>query len=230
MDHLKKWLDDIEFTTYKDDKAKTWDEDPLVLACALKTIARSDQYLSLEDSRIKESITQEIRDHAEVIRKYYTKKFFWTSLTDGRLLSPFRQRLCYLLENRIHETKDKDVGIYFKLPWFYDEDMIHDDLKNKFKTKDLPSPNYKTQPVAIRLTYIKSSKGWQAKRKVERFWFTDENDYLYGITIPEDNVLLEIFTDIILKKESHIFTNRITTDRVDNMHYYKLVKFKLIEG
>lgn len=228
MDAIKKWLDDMEFQPYCDDKAQSWNEDPLVLACALKSICTENAFYSLNDQRVKEAITQDIRDHAEVVRKYYTKKFFWTNLSNGKALSPFRQRLCYLLENRIRETKDKDVGIYFKLPWFYDEDMVHDKLKQTYKTTDLPQPDFKVQPVAIRLTFVDISKGWQAKRKVERFWFKDENNYLYGITIPDDNVLLEMFKDIILKKETHVFTTRIAHDRIDNMNYYRLFKFKLI--
>ena len=220
--------DDFDFQTYKDDKEQKWDEDPLVLACALKSATGDSVPFSLSDPRVKEFITDEVRLHAEVVRKYYTKKFFWSNLSGNKVLSPFRQRLCYLLENRICETKDKDVGIYFKLPWFYDEDMVHDQLKQTLKTTDLPAPDFKVQPVAIRLTYVTSSKGWQAKRKVERFWFKDENDYLYGITIPDDNILLEMFKDIILKSKTHVFTTRIAHDRIDNMNYYRLFKFKLI--
>ena len=221
-------LNDLEFQPYQDNKEKSWDEDPLVLACAIKMTLGVTMPTSMDDPRLKEHITPEVREHAELIRKYYTKKFFWTNLTNGRALSPYRQRLCYLLENRIRETKDRDVGIYYKLPWFYEEDMVHDELKKTLKTTDLPQPDFKVQPIAIRLTYVSSSTARQAKRKVERFWFKDENDYLYGISIPDDNVLLELFKDIILKSKTHIFSTRIAQDRIDNMNYYRLFKFKLI--
>lgn len=223
-------LKGFDFQPYSDDKQKEWTEDPLVLSVALKDLHnKTGNFYSLDSETIKESVTALHREEAERIRKYYTKKFFWTNLTNGRALSPFRSRLCYLLESRTLTTKDKDEGIYYKLPWFYEEDMAYEDLKKSLITKDLPKLDYKVQPVAKRLTFVKTTVGWQVKRKVHRFWFKDSENYLHGICIDESNPLLELFTDLIQRSAEHTFITRISEDRVDQMYYYKLHKFKLVK-
>lgn len=223
-------IEDFDFQTYRDDKEKTWDIDPLILSVSLKDLSdKTGRIFSLENSEVRNNVTPEIVARAETIRKYYTKKFFWKNLSGTGNLSPFRQRLCYLLENRSLITKDRDAGIYFKVPWFYDEDMIYDDFKNTLITKDLPRLDHKVQPIAKRLTFISKSFGWQHKRKARHFWFKDDDKYLHGITILDDNPLLETFESLIQSLESCVFITRISEDRIDDMYYYKLHKFKLIK-
>ncbi len=223
-------LKDFEFQTYLDDKEKTWDEDPLVLAVSLKDLSsKNDRFYSLSNSEVKEHVSDIHRQEAEIIRKYYTKKFFWTSLTDSRSLSPFRTRLCYLLESRTRTTKDKDEGIYYKLPWFYEEDMVYEDFKKTLITTDLPKIDFKVQPVAKMLTFIKTTTGWQAKRKVDHFWFKDSDNYLHGIVVARDNPLLELFRGILDENPNCTFITRISQDRIDQMYYYKLHNFKLVK-
>lgn len=224
-------LDELDaFQPYKDDKLRKWDIDPLILAVSLKDLAdRTGRVWSLESKEVRDNVNDVIVAKSEVIRKYYTKKFFWKNLSGTRELSPFRQRVCYLLETRTLETKDRDCGIYFKLPWFYDEDMIYDEFKRDLKTTNLPDLNLKSQPVAKRLSYIKSTLGWQAKKRVKYLWFKDDDNYLHGLVIDNDNPLLETFYDIILEKESCTFIAHINQDRIDNLHFYKLFKFKLIK-
>lgn len=221
---------DFEFQTYRDDKERNWDIDPLVLSVSLKDIhSKTGKLLSFDSVEVIDNINEELIAQAEDIRKYYTKKFFWKNLTDSRTLSPFRQRLCFLLESRSLVTKDRDLGIYFKTPWFYEEDMIYEEFKKTLKTTDLPNLNYKSQPVAIRLKFIKTTFGWQLKRKSKHFWFSDENNYLYGLTVEEDNPLVETFEGLINSSDSCTFITRITEDRIDNLNYYKLFKYKLIK-
>jgi hypothetical protein len=223
-------FDFSEVDTYNDNNLKKWDIDPLVLSVSLKDIAdRTGNILSLDSVDVRNNVNEEIVERSEIIRKYYSKKFFWKNLSNNRSLSPFRQRVCYLLETRSLETKDKDSGIYFKLPWFYDEDMIYDDFKKNLKTENLPKINYKVEPVAKRLEYITSTIGWQLKRKMHYLWFKDDEQYLHGIIIEYENPLFETFMDLIKSREFCTFITRVVENRIDNMHYYKLHKFKLLE-
>ena len=223
-------LDSVFSTTYNE-KEISFKEDPLVLAVSLKDLMdRSPgSYYSLEDTRVFENVNDDIRDRAEQIRKYYGKKYFWSNLTSNRQLSGFRGRVCYLLENRIHTCKDKDAGIYYKLPYFYDEDMIYDDFKKQYNTTDVPrigsikTPNSKHQ---LTLTYLKTSSCRQQKRNLNRFWFTD-NKYLYNIEIANDNPLLEMFKQLVIEKMTVTFDTYYNVDRIDQMYFYKLFNFTL---
>ena len=91
---------DIFTSTFKE-KNTEFKVDPLVLACSLKDLYEKDQgYYQLQDPRVIDNVTDAIREHAENVRKYYTKKFFWTAFTDSRGLSDYGQQAR-------HKTVDK---------------------------------------------------------------------------------------------------------------------------
>ena len=217
---------DIFSSTYKE-KETEFKEDPLVLAVSLKELwSRTGEYISMEDLRVLENITDDIRERAEAVRKYFTKKFFWQNLKNSNHLSDYRRRVCYLLENHVRTCKDQDIGIYFKLPWFYEEDIVYEDFKKQYNTTDLPRIVYgnKAPKDTLKLTYLKTSFSYQRKRKVERFWFTN-GKYLYSMEIESTNPLIYMLKDKLESASEHTLNTFITQDRIDQMHYYKLFQF-----
>ena len=225
-------FDNIFSTDYKE-KSTEFKEDPLVLAVSLKDLQENNigTYFSLEDDRVLNNIKDDIRTLAEQIRKYYGKKYFWTNLTNTRQISDFRGRVCYLLENRIRVCEGKDIGIYYKLPYFYDEDMIYDDFKKQYNTTDVPQiirGGFLSKPVKsqIKLKYLKTTSSRQQKRNVNRFWFTDDT-YLYSIEVANDNPLLDMFKDLVVEKVEVTFDTHYNVDRIDQMYFYKLFNFTL---
>jgi len=223
-------LDSVFNATFKE-KEVEFKQDPLVLAVALKDIMSSNpgSYYSLEDPRVSESITDDTKTLAEQIRKYYGKKYFWSNLSSNRSLSDYRGRVCYLLENRIHTCKDKDAGIYYKLPYFYDEDMIYDEFKKQYNTTDVPRILHGgTTPVkkCLTLKYLKATSSRQQKRNLNRFWFTDDH-YLYNIEVTSDNPLLDLFKQLVVEKATIKFDTYYNVDRIDQMYFYKLYNFSL---
>lgn len=204
--------------------------DPLVLACSLKDLVEKHEgYYQLDDHRVIENISPEIKERAEDIRKYYTKKFFWSALSNDRPLSDYRRRLINLLENRIMSCKDQDCGIYYKLPFFYEEDIVYEDFKKTYKVDHSEikrivygTPNIKED---FNLCYLKSTYSTQRKRKIERFWFTD-NTNLYQIEVERDNPLIEMFRVMLDENPTAIKMQGLRSiDRIDQMYFYKLYKF-----
>lgn len=221
-------LHDLFNSEYENRKTE-FKEDPLVLACALKALfEQHERYYKFENAEVAEHVTDEIRDKAEAVRKYYTKKWFWSSL-NNRQLSDFRSRAHHLLENRIRTCNDRDSGIYYKLPWFYDEDVIYDEFKKSYNTTDVPQIKYGSNTKELlNLTFLKSTVSRQQKRKLERFWFTDEK-YLYSIDVLQDNPLIEMFRDILSRNSSVKINTYRSVDRIDNMYYYRLFKFNFVK-
>jgi len=224
-------IEDIFSSTYKED-IKEFKADPLALACSLKDLFEKTQcHLSMDDLRVVENVTEDILEHAERVRKYYTKKFFWNNLS-GSKLSDYRSRLCSLLENRIRTCKEQDVGIYYKLPYFYEEDMAYDDFKQQYNTTDIPrvldgsSIRLPTEKSQLTLTYLKTTSSRQQKRNLHRFWFT-EGTYLFNIEITNDNPLLEMFKQLVVEKMTITLDTYYNVDRLDQMYFYKLYKFSL---
>jgi hypothetical protein len=210
-----------------------FDSDPLVCSVSAKDLADknpSDHYGLQDDSRVKDNITPNIEARAEEIRKYYTKKFFWDALKNGSPLSPIRTRMVQLLENRITDCNDNDVGIYYKLPYFYEEDLTYEEFSKLYNTEKLsPLGNKRSNKFAKRLQFVKSTKGIQKNKKSEYFWFTDDNRDLYNITIELSNPLLSLFEQIIDNNPTLLFQTYLKEERLDKLHFYKLYSFTLLK-
>lgn len=222
-------INDLLSLTESNERLTEFQHDPLVLACSLKDLVEKQEgYYQLDDSRVIANITPEIEQRAEEVRKYYTRKFFWNALSNNRVLSDYRRRLINLLENRIRSCKDQDCGIYYKLPFFYEEDLVYDDFKKQYKVDDIPFIHYGgTNPALekFELSYLKSTFSTQRKRKLERFWFTD-NKYIYQIEVERDNPLIMMFKSLLEINPSCVkLEGYKTRDRIDQMYFYKLFKF-----
>jgi hypothetical protein len=217
---------DFEALSVFKERSTDFKEDPLVLACAAKKLSDEGKpFAGLQDPETLDSITDDLRVYAETVRDYYTKKYFWKAMSGGNL-SDYRRRLINLLENRIKSCSDKDCGIYFKLPYFFEEDMIYDTFTKKYNTTDVPSVRYgiNASKEDLSLTFLKSTVSRQQKRKIERFWFTDQT-YLFCVAIDQSNPLMEMFRKFLEESETvHLQAFR-TADRIDNMHFYNLYKF-----
>jgi hypothetical protein len=209
-----------------------FDSDPLVCSVSAKDLVdRSpDTHYSLRDDiRVKDNITPAIEARAEEIRNYYTKRFFWDAL-NGKTLTPIRTRMVQLLENRIFDCNENDVGIYYKLPYFYEEDKTYEEFSDLYNTKKLsPLGNKRSNKFAKRLQFVKSTNGIQKNAKAKYFWFTDDNRDLYNISIELGNPLLSLFEQIITDNPTPLFETYLKEDRLDKLHYYKLYSFKLLK-
>jgi hypothetical protein len=210
-----------------------FDTDPLVCSVSVKDLVdRSpDTHYSLRDDiRVKDNITPAIEARAEEIRKYYTKRFFWDALKNGKPLSPIRTRMAQLLENRIVDCNDNDVGIYYKLPYFYEEDQTYEEFSKLYNTAKLsPLGNKRSNKFAKRLQFVKSTSGIQKNKKSKYFWFADDNRDLYNITIELGNPLLSLFEQIIDNNPTLLFQTYLKEDRLDKLHFYKLYSFTLLK-
>jgi hypothetical protein len=209
-----------------------FDIDPLVSSVSAKDLVdRSPEthYSLRDDIRVKDNITPAIEARAEEIRNYYTKRFFWDAL-NGKTLTPIRTRMVQLLENRIADCNDNDVGIYYKLPYFYEEDKTYEEFSDLYNTKKLsPLGNKRSNKFAKRLQFVKSTSGIQKNKKSKYFWFTDDNKDLYNIAIELGNPLLSLFEQIITDNPTPLFETYLKEDRLDRLHYYKLYSFKLLK-
>jgi len=206
-------------------------EDPLTLSCVVKRLLETGQgYRNMNDTTTVNDITGEDRILANQIKDYYKKKFFWRALSDNRTLSDYRKRLINLLENNIRNCKDQDCGIYYKLPYFYEEDMVYDEFKKTLDTSKLSDLGNARQTLFLKqLTFLRTSFSGQRKNKIVRYWFNDDNNWLYGLSLTQDNPLLAIFDSYLKEHGTVVFDTRLVEDRIDDLHYYKMYNYKFVK-
>jgi hypothetical protein len=213
----------------KEDREVEFQEDPLVLSCLAKEIVeQGGGWRSFSDERLLELVTVQNRSRADDIRKYFSKKFFWKNLQNNRPLSPFRQKTLFLLETKSKVIKEKDIGIFFKLPYFYEEDQVYERFKKELKVdEDFANRDRAFYQEQLRsVVYLDKTVGWQGKEKVVRFWFKDSDQWLYNFVILEKNPLKEFFTDFVESKKEHKFVCRLSTSRIEDMNFYVIVNPK----
>jgi hypothetical protein len=222
--------DIFEAKHQKEDREIEYKEDPLLLSCCAKSVfEKGGRYRSFEDESLLDMITGEHRAHAHAIRKYFSKKFFWKNLENSCPLSPFRQRVLFLLESKTKVIKEKDTGIFYKLPYFYEEDQVYERFKKELKTGEnfhSSDRSFYTEQKRS-LEYLEKTIGWQGKDKIVRYWFKDQDQCLYNFVITEKNPLKDFFTGFIEQNSQHEFVCKISTARIENMNFYMIIEPKL---
>ncbi len=225
------FIDALSLPSQMAERVTEYKEDPLVLSCVVKRLLELGQgYRDMNDTTTVAEITDQDRALAKNIKEYYTKKFFWRALSNNRPLSDYRRRLINLLENSIRSCRDQDCGIYYKLPYFYEEDLVYDEFKKTFDTSKLSDLGNSRQTLFLKqLTFLGTSFSGQRKNKIVRYWFNDDNNWLYGLSLTQDNPLLAIFDSYIKEHRTVIFDTRLVEDRIDDLHYYKMYNYKFVK-
>lgn len=218
----------LEPLTYISDK-ETFSIDPLVLSVACKELSEINSLdtHSLNSSRVTESVNDSHREQAEKIRDYYCKKLFWNQLKNGNPLSEYRLRMLHLLENRVTTCKNLDTGIYWTLPYFYDEDQVYDQFRKTYITRNIPIKREYNKP-KLTLTYVDKSLKFQRRDKKNLYWFTDSN-YLYCIELERKNPLLGLFEERLSKDLTITFETYYNNSHIADLQYYKLFNFSIIK-
>ena len=129
--HIKSTLEDIfkDFVDAADLKKKPpevveFNDDPVALSCASYEIYLKNPGARWFDIRRVEA-TEEDRLKAQEIRRYYRDRIMMQSLTASYPQSEFRQKLYGIVMGE-RPVYDDELGILYRLPYFYAEDTAID--------------------------------------------------------------------------------------------------------
>ena len=117
------WFEDLVKSAPSTESYAIFKDDPVAMACAVHRSWKTHetpQFSELESALIE----PEDRDRAESIRRYYGAKFVEMALR-GHQPSEFRLKLAEVLDGR-RQLKESEVGMLYRLPYFYDEDTDTD--------------------------------------------------------------------------------------------------------
>lgn len=103
----------------------TFMDDPLALSCASYRIYQNEparRFTNIDTVKA----TAEDRVHAQAIRDYYNQRYTMKALK-GQRLTDYQQKAAQFLSGLYHLTVE-EVGMLYKLPYFYDEDLAVEDI------------------------------------------------------------------------------------------------------
>lgn len=184
-------------------------DDPVALAWAAYRVYLTNPALRWVDFADVE-ITAEDREKAQEIRSYYTGRILMDTMKSKNAMSEFRKKLYGLL---IGETglKKKDIGLLYRLPYFYVEDTDLDQVIAQTETAG-------TMLVGAELvgtfTMIKRILVSRRHGDYVHFWLRHHRrSEPFLIVVKTDNPLLTLLAGILEKSVQLSATAHLKTHR-----------------
>jgi len=141
-------------------------------------------------------VQQQDQDQAEKLKQYYNKRFVQTTFdqlksTTHRNLTEFKQKLYQLIIGQLVIT-DQEIGLLYRLPYLYHEDMALDQIAATTESAAVQgmAPVYHGGTFTLIKQVLKSRSAGEFKQ----YWFTrDHAPYAYMLPIKTDNILSHMF-------------------------------------
>lgn len=204
-------------------------EDLLALSCTWYRIRQnkgssiSPLITNMLSNDLFKLVTQEDRDHASVVRDYYSKKFMVMSLKDERLTA-FRQDLKDYLVGDPKKFTEKTIPMVYRLPEFHAHDIEFDVIKRDFE-KDIPEFSKLTRRTSeknLTLTPVKSfKKNSKARGKFVEYWLKDTNNRAYRFGLRVDNPLLGLWDNAFNLGSMRIGVT-VQASRRDDLEFFNI--------
>lgn len=229
--HKTVWL--TEFDEPERTKALskiTLPDDPIALGCASYRLAQAGRghYHDLNSLVVE----PEDRQQAQNIRNYYRAKITWELLkkTPQHVpLSAFRQKLMSIIEGS-HELTENDLGIVYRVPYFYVEDTQHDAIFDRLPDYEI----VKTlgQNIQSTLTLVQKIEVLRRAYENTEYWFKLPNSVVpCMIVIENKNKLRTLFESMFARGPVQLRANwhpqKMWGTQERDRWYYKLARVEL---
>jgi hypothetical protein len=181
------------FKTPDPEPDMTFADDPVALAWAAYRVYLSNPALRWADFADVE-VTVHDRAVAQEIRSYYTGRILMDTMKSKNPMSEFRKKLYGLL---IGETglKKKDIGLLYRLPYFYVEDTALDQV---IAQTEAPKAALAQATIAGTFTIIKRIQVSRRSMEFVQFWLQHhKKTEPFMIAVKADNPLLPLLQNIL---------------------------------
>jgi len=168
-------------------------DDPVVLSCASWRIGNAGDGLWTDLEEITE-VTEEDRVCGAAVRKHFLDQLVMAKLRDQKV-SDWRAKLgAFLVGN--HELTKAEVGMLYRLPYFYHEDQA---VANVMKlTKPVPA-RLRTQspgPLVWNLHSVERVVQYRRAHDTTQFWFRDCQDCPVMVAVGHTNSLYGVMDSL----------------------------------
>lgn len=158
-------------------------EDPVAMAWAVyrnwMSNASHDRWSDLESV----VVTDEDRIKSTEIRKYYADRILVTILS-GVSISNFRRKLYGVVTNSMSLEK-QDIGLLYRLPYFYMEDLALDRVVEQTKPAEYKA---NVERITSKFTMIERVRKSRRSGDVTQFWLkSDQCSQAFMVPVKCDN-------------------------------------------
>jgi len=226
-------LDDTLFNHhYKKYEIYEFEDDVLAVSCAWKrqrdTTPAEFIYSKLTDKKLFDSVNNDDRELARVIRDYYSKKIMMLTLKGNKLTS-FRKDLNTYIHGDTNKVTDELLPLIYRLPEFYDYDMKIEEIKLSLEDRPKGAKLEKLhgKQTVFELSPITIVKKHNKRVKVMEYWFEGKGSTPVLIQLEPKNPLLHIWDDIFNSKKVLQISGLPFIKHMDDFEYLSIKNFKL---
>jgi len=189
----QSWIDDFANTTNRAKKKLTLNEDPFALSWA------SYRYWTQGLGRWPSFDILEVQDtdrtKGQAMRSYYHGRLVWDQIKKSRPLSDFRARLSELLRGT-DSMVESDLGILYRLPYFWVEDQCHDRVFDHRPRMSVLPTRHNDRTLDLEL--IDSVLISRRSRERTQYWFDVSGTSVPAmLTVTEDNPLKSLLNSVL---------------------------------
>jgi len=158
-------------------------------------------------------------ERANEIRSYYKKKLFYGTLSNRFTNTNFRNDLQACLERKdIHTVKRNEIGMVARLPDFYNEDVLRDQLTTEADTKPKTQQSFYSEELLIK--YRGKTLRRYGKDCVYTYWFMMKNAQVCSFNIQRSNPLLAMFDKYIQENKIIKVEGGFNPKHQDDFYFY----------
>lgn len=194
-------------------------DDPLALSWASYWITKKHPQRRWTDL---ESVQAHEHDHdiARQTRRFYRDKFMMKML-HGTPLTKFQTDLYEICNDG--ELTRGHLGMLFRLPYFYEEDVKRQELASKFEKQLMVTDNrgLLAEEKQRTLTPVERIFCSRARHEMVEFWFVDHQGYPVKWTVLSNNPLLSLVEGLYQQPSINIaamFYGRVTREGLAHWH------------
>lgn len=196
----------------------------LVIACGAYRLANQENPLIYSIEAFPTKKIQPVDfELADQVKDYYSKKLTWLKIK-GKTLTKFRKDLSTFLytsfddETGRYTTPDYYSGMAYRLPYFYVYDTELDKIfSDKIPYDFLPFVGSKV------LHFIKRLPRHSQRTAFFDYFFVDEHNFKYCISLMKDNPCISLYENIV-NKYPIVVTGKFKPVKQDH-NYYSLEKY-----
>jgi hypothetical protein len=170
-------------------------DDPIALSCAAyRKAVDTDMAVRFTDLK---SVKATDQDHelAETIRKYYANRIMLRTLTNPAPVTKFYQDL-YELVVKFSQVQHRHLGMIYRLPYFYIEDLAREELEKHFSNTSVLNcqltVDKETQVLVPVSKIFRSRKG----SEIQEYWFRNESGQAVLWAVNHNNSLRSIIESL----------------------------------
>jgi hypothetical protein len=195
----------------------SFSDDPLALSCASWRIFKDEPERRWTNLDVVKA-TSEDRAMAQSIRDYYNQRYTMQVLK-GRQLTEYQQKTAQFLSGLYH-LKTDELGLLYKLPYFYTEDCGIDIVVES--TESYERPLNRTHD-KYTLTPVKQIFRTRKSGEIVQFWYRDQDRHAVLIQCKGTDPLLNMLRGLFSQPQIHV-QSHVKLAAFDGPHEQKALK------